>query len=316
MNNTHRAFRRLLSTFLLAIFFAACSLPSSNTPSTQPAQLTPDLIYTSAVQTVIAQLTSAVITPGAGGISETELPAIITSPTLAPITSTVVQATTTPPPTKTPAPSPKPTKPKATATIQPSPKTPSTDPKLSLGDPTFQDKFSNDKNWALTADNHNDMYVKNGVLVMKAFNPDQWDGWALTWPKTTNFYIEMTATTQDCSGLDRYGLILCSKQDASVGYLFGFSCDGRYSFRKWDGVKYTKYVDWTKNSAILKGSDETNRLGVKADGDHFTLYANGVKLTDFHENSYSSGYFGVFVAAAETANFTADVDEIDYWELP
>lgn len=160
------------------------------------------------------------------------------------------------------------------------------------------------------------MYIKDGKLVMTAFTTNQWDGWALTWPKTTNFYLEMTATTQTCGGLDRYGLMVRSKQDASVGYLFGFSCDGHYSFRKWDGVKYTKYVDWTKSSSIQNGSNQTNRLGVQADGDHFTLYANGVKLTDFHDASYSGGYFGVYVGAAETANFTVDVTEIDYWELP
>jgi hypothetical protein len=126
----------------------------------------------------------------------------------------------------------------------------------------------------------------------------------------------MTATPQECSGLDRYGLMIRTKQDGSVGYLFGFSCDGRYSFRKWDGTKTTRYVDWTKSNAIHKGHDATNRLGIKAEGDHFTLYANGIKLTDFHDKSYSSGYFGVFIAAAEIANFTTFVSELDYWEQP
>lgn len=321
MDKNRRAYQGFLPLILLAVLLAACSLPSPNNTGTPAVQQTPEMIFTSAVQTVIAQLTAAAVTPGAGqatgtGSEATQASATKAPATPAPATPAVIQATATIAPTQIPQASPTPTKVKPKPTAQPSPTTPSTDPKLSLGDPTFQDKFTNSNNWGLAADKHSDMFIQNGQLVMKAFNPDKFDSWALTWPKTINFYIEMTVTPQDCSGLDRYGLMLRSKRDASVGYLFGFSCDGRYSFRKWDGVKYTRDVDWTKNSAILKGADQTNRLGVKAEGDHFTLYANGKKLTDFHDNSYSSGYFGVFVAAADTANFTADVDVIDYWELP
>jgi hypothetical protein len=306
----------LFTLSLLVIFLVACSLPSPNNLSTPTSQITSELLYTSAVQTVIAQLTSAAATPVAGGSSATEPAATPVPSSKSPATPTVIKGATSLPPSKTPQPSPTPTKPKATKSSKPTATTSSSDPKLGLGDPTFKDEFSNDKNWVLSADKHTDMYIKDGKLVMTAFNTNQWDGWALTWPKTINSYLEMTAKTHTCSGLDRYGLIVRSKQDASVGYLFGFSCDGRYSFRKWDGVKYTKYVDWTKSSSIQNGSNQTNRLGVKADGDHFTLYANGVKLTDFHDASYVSGYFGVYVGAAETANFTVDVTEIDYWELP
>ncbi len=327
---------RLIALVLLSVFLAGCSLPSSNPPGTAAPQLTPESIYTAAVQTVIAQLTAAASTPGAGqtmeATSAATQPFSATKPTGAAIVTAAVQTvnaqfsataalqTAAPQATATVAPSPTVFTPTPTKKIKPTAKptatTASTDPKLDLGDPTFQDTFKNSDNWGLTADKHSDMFIQDGNLVMKAFNADQFDSWALTWPKTANFYIELTATPETCGGLDRYGLMLRAKRDASVGYLFGFSCDGRYSFRKWDGVKYTRDVDWTKNSAILKGADQTNRLGVKAEGDHFTLYANGVKLTDFHDASYSTGYFGVFIAAAETANFTTNASEIDYWELP
>jgi hypothetical protein len=321
MDKKKHAYQGLIPLVLLAVLLAACSLPSPNNPATPVTQQTPESIFTSAVQTVIAQLTAAAGTPVPGqtmetGPSPTQVPATQTSAYPAPATPSVIQATATIVPTKTIQPSPTATKVKPKPTTKPSPTTASNDPKLSLGTPTFQDTFKNSNNWGLAADKHSDMFIKNGDLVMKAFIPDQFDSWALTWPKTVNFYIEMTASPQDCGGLDRYGLILRASRDASTGYLFGFSCDGHFSFRKWDGVKYTRDVDWTKSSVILKGADQTNRLGVKAEGDHFTLYANGVKLTDFHDASYSGGYFGVFVAAAETANFTADVSEIDYWELP
>jgi hypothetical protein len=326
MNIIHHLYKPFLMIAILAVLASACSLPSSPQNSPVPTQETPGLIYTSAVKTVIAELTSAASTPETRQTSVIVLPLAQAPTTQAPATQVPAMQTPTVqtilPPTDTPTqqltakPSLTVAAPTAKPSKTPSPTTASTDPTLSLGDPTFQDKFVDAKNWGFSADNHTEMVIKDGKLVMKAFNPDQFDGWAITWPKTTNFYVELTAAPQTCSGLDHYGLMLRTKIDGSVGYLFGFSCDGRYSFRKWDGVKYTKYIDWTKNSAIQKGSMVTNRLGVKAEGDHFILYANGIKINDLHDSTYNLGYFGVFLGAAQTTNFTVEVSEIDYWELP
>jgi hypothetical protein len=316
MKIIYHIYKPFLMIAILAVLASACSLPSSPQTTPVPTRETPGLIYTSAVKTVIAELTAAASTPEAGQASVTALPLAQAPATQAPTVQTILPPTATPTPQPTAKPSPTATAPKAKASPLPSPTPKNTDPTLNLGDPTFQDKFADSTNWGFSADSHTEMVIKDGKLVMKAFNPDQFDGWAITWPKTTNFYVELTAAPQTCSGLDHYGLMLRTKLDGSMGYLFGFSCDGRYSFRKWDGVKYTKYIDWTKNSAIEKGSMVTNRLGVKAEGDHFILYANGVKLNDLHDSSFDQGYFGVFVGAAETANLVVEVDEIDYWELP
>jgi hypothetical protein len=326
MNTTFHYYKAFIIVSIIAILMTACSLPSSPQTSPVPTQETPGLIYTSAVKTVIAELTSAASTPEARQTSiiilplaqapATQVPATQAPAMQTPTVQTILPPTATPTPQPTAKPSPTATAPKAKASPLPSPTPKNTDPTRNLGDPTFQDKFSDSTNWGFSADSHTEMAIKDGKLVMKAFNPDMFDGWAITWPKTTNFYVELTAAPQTCGGLDHYGLMLRTKLDGSVGYLFGFSCDGRYSFRKWDGVKYTKFIDWTKNSAIQKGSKATNRLGVKAEGDHFILYANGVKINDLHDSSYDQGYFGVFVGAAETANLVVEVSEIDYWELP
>jgi hypothetical protein len=316
MNIIHHISKPFLIIALLAVLVSACSLPASTQTSIAPTQETPDLMYTSAVKTVLAQLTSAAATPWSGLATETGTALAQAPSTEVSATQTVITPTAALTPNPTAEPSPSATAPEVTPSIVPSPTTASTDPKLSLGDPTFQDKFADTTNWALASNNHIDMSIKDGKLVMKAFNPDQWEGWSITRPKTTNFYIELTATPQTCSGLDHYGLVLRTKSDGSVGYLFGFSCDGRYSFSKWDGDKYTIYIDWTENSAIQKGPKVTNRLGVEAQGDHFTLYANGVKIDDLDDSSYDKGNFGVIIGAAETANFVVEADEIDYWKLP
>lgn len=293
--------------FLALSFLSGCSLPT-NGPTQQPGGQTPDALYTAAVQTVVAELTQAAVTSAPPTETLPTQPAALPSATPLPPTATQAPtATLTQQATQTST---------ATPTTNPTPTQVSTDPKLSLGDPTFQDTFQNDQNWSLAKDEHSDMYIKDGKLVMVALNADRWDSWALTWPKTENFYIELTATTHDCSGLDHYGLILRVKADATRGYLYSFSCDGKYSFKTWDGKKTTKLVDWTASSFILKGPNQINRIGVKAEGSTFSLYANGNLMTEVTDDTYGTGNFGVLIGAAETENFTTDVNEIAYWELP
>lgn len=294
-------------SFLLLLFAAGCVLPSSSRPTSVPPGQTPEAVYTSAVETVVAQLTEAAVTSA---------PPSAAAPTEA------LQPTDTPAPTQPPAPpTAAPTQPQPTAT-QPAPTaapsaTPvSSDPKASLGSPTWQETFVNETNWSFSKDKHSQMGVENDKLVMVAFNADSFDSWALTWPKTNDFYVEMTVTTGKCSGLDRYGLMVRAPSEADRGYLFGVSCDGHYSFRLWNGKKYTRLVDWTASDKILTGKGQTNRIGVKGVGDKYSLYVNGSFLTTVTNDTYEGGHFGVFVAAAQTPDFTATVSEIDYWALP
>ena len=292
-----------ISILILFTLTAACTLPSSSSPVAPETGLTPEAIYTAAVQTVIAQLTQ----------SAANTPQI--QPTQALSATPQVQLTYSPVPTSTPTLTSTSATLTPTLTSSPTPTLTADDPRVKLGNPGWVDTFENGDNWALYKDDHVDFYVEAGKLVMVASNPDQWDGWVLTWPKAGNFYLEMTATTKDCSGLDRWGLMFRAAQDASEGYLLGFTCDGRYTLRKWDGKKYTKYVDWTDSEFIHSGSNQTNRLGVMAEGDKLKLYANGNLLTEVKDGSYDSGNFGVYIGSADTQDFTVEVTEVAYWDL-
>ena len=137
----------------------------------------------------------------------------------------------------------------------------------------------------------------------------------LTWPVLENFYYEITASPGKCKGQDHYGLV-ARAPDENRTYLFGVSCDGQYSLRKWDGKRMTYLVEWTPSEEINKGANQNNRLGIKADGNTLSLYANGKLLTEKNDNSYKKGGIGVFISSAETTEFKVRVSEAAYWELP
>lgn len=126
--------------------------------------------------------------------------------------------------------------------------------------------------------------------------------------------MEVTALTGDeCSGLDRYGL-LARSPDPNAGYVFGFSCDGRYRIYKWDGENYNPLVEWTTSPHILVGPNKRNKMGFYADGDTIKLYANGRLLVELQDGTYDEGRFGLFVGSANTSNFEVFVEQISLWE--
>ena len=135
--------------------------------------------------------------------------------------------------------------------------------------------------------------------------------------------LKATFITTTCSGSDHYGIILRVPvvNAPDQGYLFGVTCDGRYSLRRWNGEiqpkgEMKRLVDLTASSAIKTGSNQTNRLGIYAVGSRLILYVNGTLLTEVNESTYPSGFFGVFVGADVTTNLTVHVDEMSYWLNP
>jgi len=292
---------------LFTLLCAACVLPVSPSKNPTPTGISSDAIYTQAVETVMAQLTQAAptqINPPSNQATSTPVPPspspVVTqteAPTLIPATATPTQAA-------------------PTQALTPSATLPSTDPRAPLGNPIWHDTFDGARNWYIYEDDRVKFKVENGKLIMTAKKSNGEDGWALTGIPANNMYLEMTATFGACSGLDRYGLMVRAPADTDGGYLFALSCDGHYSFWKWNGTKRTILVDWTTSSSILAGTGQTNRISIKVEGYHFYLYANGILLKDLQDSTYKSHYFGIFIGAVKTANFTTTASELDYWEIP
>jgi hypothetical protein len=195
---------------------------------------------------------------------------------------------------------------------------PPEDPRTILGDPVWLDTLDVEDNWPMYEDSHVGFSIANGRMTMTSFEDDNWDGWMLTWPEIGDFYLEATFSPGSCEGLDRYGLMFRGRPSALgyTGYLFGASCDGRFSLRAWDGSAFRDLVPWATDAAIPQGSGEAVRLGVWAEGDELRLYADGELLAEETDAMSSSGLFGAFIAAARTSGFEVSVDEIAYWALP
>jgi hypothetical protein len=207
-----------------------------------------------------------------------------------------------------------------TATPTPSLTPPAEDPRLTLGTPSYLTGFPDSTNWYLYEDDNVRFTVEDHKFVMTAKQANSYDSWTLTAWKLTNFYAEITATTDSCSGRDRYGLVVGVPPSQNYpAYLLRFACDGYYSFGYFNldiDNKFHYLADWTSSTHIHAGSGQTNRMGFKAEGTHLSLYANGYFLADVSEPSFGLGRLGLFIGSANTPNFTVRLSEFAYWVLP
>lgn len=232
-------------------------------------------------------------------------------------------ATPTPSPsdTATPTISPEPTSTPTltpTAAMTPTPTLAAGDPRQGLGQPTWVERFEDGKEWPLYEDSHARFEIGEDGLVMTAFNPDFYNSWVLNWRKADNLYLEATGRMSACDGRDSFGLMFRASRSEQgyVGYLFGVSCDGRYSLRAWDGETMVKIVDWSRHGGLPAGGDTERRIGVWADGATIRLYGQGELLAEVSDGRHDAGLFGLYVGAADTVDFTVTVCELAYWDLP
>ncbi len=204
--------------------------------------------------------------------------------------------------------------PTATQTTAPTATLSDTDPVQTLGAATWTDNMSSPNNWPTGFNDFTSISFSDGFLKLTA--DKNLDGWRLSWPVIEDFYLEGTFQSPDCEGSNHYGFIfkVPKESDADRGYLFGVTCDGRYSLRRWDSTNMVFLVNRTSHASIKEGDNAINKLGIMARGDSIALYINGQKVNEVKDSTFSTGQFGIFVGGSE--DFTVWVDQVRYWLEP
>lgn len=203
------------------------------------------------------------------------------------------------------------------------PEVDSDDPGVFLGDPDWQDDMEpGEYYWNLETDEYIAAAYDDGSLQLRALSEVM--GWRIaSTPVLGDAYIEAVVEMGACSTSDGYGLVfrVPEKVNYNQGYFFGVTCDGKYSLRVWDGLSgqngQTTWLRYPKGSEyVSKGKDAVNTLGVLLVDDSITLYINGELVEQFVDDTYTEGFFGLFINRDHTENLTINVDQVSYWTDP
>jgi len=246
---------------------------------------------------------------------------------LQPLVDQIVQATLSALPTATPLPTETPIPPTSVPTLSiptatPTPLPPTAtispdDPAVALGQPDYVDNFNNSNGWTLFDDECFKSKISDGKYIMTNKGNLNISCWEMSAVKEKDMYLQTLVTMPEkCTPNDRFGMIFRAP-DLNQGYLLGLTCDGRFFLFKWDGKKTITLIPFGSNPAILTGSGKENRLGVKAVGDSYTIYANGILLGNAIDNQYiEKGLIGYFTGASAGEAFTVKFDDLSVWRLP
>ena len=193
--------------------------------------------------------------------------------------------------------------------------------KESLGMPAWRDELNNGGNWNLITPNTDTpnvtTKVENGSLMMTRSVPYGGKNWWLNYLKIQDFYLEGIFTTRECGSDDQYGLVFrASNYLDGFGFYFTVTCDGNFNLMRWDSNGAVNLFKWEKSEALLAGPNQTNYLGIWAQGNLIRLYANEKMIKEVMDSSMINiGHFGLFIDSRQTPGFTIKLDEIAYWNF-
>ncbi len=291
-------------TLMLALVMASCNLPVSPGMPTATFPAPEDIIAT-AVAASLTPLGNPPTTQAPAGPTEQQGQPTNT-PTATPQASPTSESTATPEISLTP-----------TITATPD------DITAGLGQPAYKDTFDSSggffqKGVTSAEDDYTKFSVANGKLTLSSFGAPFWMGWRLTSQKQKNLYLEAAFTTGACTGLDQYGLVIrAPNYDSGYGYYLAFACNGSYRFFRWDDNGNVALTNWSANTLINAGANQTNRMGIWASNNTFRLFANGKLLQEISDGNISdSGHIGCFITFASTKPFTVEMDNFTYWTVP
>lgn len=228
----------------------------------------------------------------------------------------------------TPPPPSSPTQPgMLSKTVEPS-YTPSPEPSITatsndfasqLGAPYYSNPMSSGSAFGLDSEGYDDGYTRIGMadggMVLTSNSTNGWRGWRLTDRGLYNFYLEGTFITGVCTGNDQYGLVFRAPDySTGEGYYFGVTCDGNYSLLLSDGDRYRTLIELTPSDKIKQGSNQTNQLGVLAEGPSIVIFLNGEKIGNVNDSTFlTPTKVGAFILGRNTPGFTVKLDQLNMW---
>jgi hypothetical protein len=185
---------------------------------------------------------------------------------------------------------------------------------ISEMEPAFKDDFSSNQYKWMPHFNNNKVLVENGLLSLRS-NETGYIGIATcsSCPQTGNsFYFQGDVSLQENKN-ESFGLAFCIQGDYSY-YTFSINPKvRRYDFFKHSANGWETLVR-NESAHAIKGSPDSNTLGVFFDRGEITLYINNMSVYSYTgETPYQCGQFGFFVHGG---GFDMLADDVEIYKIP
>ena len=163
----------------------------------------------------------------------------------------------------------------------------------------FQDDFSNpNSGWdRVTVENGETNYIDGAYRIyVNEPNTDVWSNPGLNF---TDVRVEVEGAKVSGDNDNDFG-IACRMNAPDNFYFFIISSDGYYAIGKYKGNQQELLgTDAMQPSETIKQDEATNHIRADCVGDTLTLYVNGQKLSETHDDEFKSGDVGLIAGSFE-----------------
>jgi hypothetical protein len=186
---------------------------------------------------------------------------------------------------------------------------------VNAGQQVFNETFNPSGYWSTGDNDLSERTIDENQLLIRMKVPGA-IAWAVNGYAGEDFYYQGTLRMGACQLGDYAGLAFRVADDDNL-YLFGLSCDGRYRVVRRVAGLFETILDFTFTPEAISGSNATNLLAVRAEGQSLSLYINDQFLTQLDVGAAGpvSGLFGVFSKSANTPNLQVSFDDLSAWSL-
>jgi len=232
-----------------------------------------------------------------------------------PITPIPVPPTLTATPTGTPTPTiiwfpPTPTR-TPIPTVHPS-ATP--DLRSGIGNIIFQDDFQDSTHWLTGNMGQGTLTVGSDGISLAITQPTGYLFSTRDEPVLGDFYAEITASPNICTGIDEYGMLV--RYNSLVDfYRFSLSCNGQTRLDKLVGGIATSPQPWLRSSSVPSAAPSSSRIGVWAYGSEMHFFINDEFQFSVNDRILSSGTIGVFARAAGEIAVTVSFSDLVVYQI-
>jgi len=185
--------------------------------------------------------------------------------------------------------------------------TPTEDMRPKLGGILLEDDFSTESDWSLAQSQTGSIAYGKDELTIAIGETNAYLFSIREEPIFTDFYLEITAEPNLCTGLDEYGVLFRVSPTVDY-YRFSLSCDGQVRLDRVSGGQASSPQPWLLSGAVPPGAPSSSRLGLSAVGDEMRFFVNGQYQFSVNDPLLTSGGLGVFARSvnkrAVTVNFS------------
>ena len=125
------------------------------------------------------------------------------------------------------------------------------------------------------------------------------------------YRVQLMIMSGDCGGL----VFRSDNQNQNL-YLYEVCQNGVFSLAVYNGNSGSYLINHQSNSAIVKGTGQTNLIAVVANGSTINLYANNTLIGSQNDTKFSSGQIGLYADNYSSASTDVLFTDARVWKLP